>query len=398
MRRFPVAVLVAALAGGLAASPADRDQYFDVGGHRLRARIAGAGSPAIVFENGIGDTLTSWRDVYPEAARLAQAVAYDRAGVGRSDPGPEPRSYEQVAGELHVLLERARIPAPYVLVGHSLGGAEIRAFAARYPTEVAGLVFVDPFSEHVFDGLTTDEMTAGAKQQADLLANGPAGPLAELVFGTADAREGFPRLRAFGPPPPTVPMTVLIAGRDRPPHWRERLIEQWGPWVNASIDGNLAVLAGSGHYLQADEPAMVIDAIRRAVFFAFQHDLERVLRDRGIDAALERYGQIRRRYPPDRRHERMINALGYQRLREHQGADAIRLFRLNVELFPDSSNAYDSLGEAYAAAGQRQSAIANYRKSLALDPGNGNAVEMLKKLTRAPSTSPLIAQEPPRSR
>ena len=101
-------------------------------------------------------------------------------------------------------------------------------------------------------------------------------------------------------------------------------------------------------------------------------------------AALERYRQIRRRYPPDRRHERMVNALGYGQLRAHHVPDAIRLFRLNVALFPDSANVYDSLAEAYAAAGQLRPAIANYRKSLALDPDNSNAVEMLKKLTRPP--------------
>jgi pimeloyl-ACP methyl ester carboxylesterase len=82
--------------------------------------------------------------VQPEVARFTRVVAYDRAGFGWSDPGPEPRDALQNVRELHSALAKADIPGPYVLVGHSYGGAVARVFIAEHPDEVAGIVLVDP--------------------------------------------------------------------------------------------------------------------------------------------------------------------------------------------------------------------------------------------------------------
>src|SRR5207237_142248 len=78
--------------------------------------------------------------------------------------------------------------------------------------------------------------------------------------------------------------------------------------------------------------------------------------------------------------ESSINSLGYRLLSRKKTADAIRIFQLNVELYPDSANTYDSLGEAYMAAGDKTQAVKNYEKSLSLNPQNTNATAMLKKL------------------
>jgi tetratricopeptide (TPR) repeat protein len=78
--------------------------------------------------------------------------------------------------------------------------------------------------------------------------------------------------------------------------------------------------------------------------------------------------------------ESQINAIGYNLLQRNRVSDAIALFTLNVERFKESFNAYDSLGEAYAAAGDRAKAIANYTRSLELNPKNTNAAEMVQKL------------------
>lgn len=119
-------------------------RWVDVGGVRMHLYEGGSGSPAVVLESGISATSISWALVQPEIAKFTRVCSYDRAGLGWSDSAKAPRTPLQLARELRDLLQAAGIPGPYVLVGHSFGGLVIRAFAARYASEVAGLVLVDP--------------------------------------------------------------------------------------------------------------------------------------------------------------------------------------------------------------------------------------------------------------
>jgi pimeloyl-ACP methyl ester carboxylesterase len=118
-------------------------QLVDVGGYRLHLNCTGAGSPTVVLESGFALTARQWEQVQPGIAQFARVCSYDHAGIGWSEPGPLPRTSKKMAEELHVLLEHAGIPGPYVLVAHSYGGMSVRMFAALYPGEVAGVVLVD---------------------------------------------------------------------------------------------------------------------------------------------------------------------------------------------------------------------------------------------------------------
>src|ERR1041385_4652163 len=104
-------------------------KLVDVEGRKISLKVAGAGAPTVVLEYGLGGSSRNWENIFPEVARFTRVVSYDRAGYGKSENGPEPRSQERLAKELHTLLHNAGIMPPYVLVGHSLGGANIRAFA-----------------------------------------------------------------------------------------------------------------------------------------------------------------------------------------------------------------------------------------------------------------------------
>jgi pimeloyl-ACP methyl ester carboxylesterase len=119
-------------------------RMVDLGSHRLHVLESGYGSPTILLEAGLMSTVLSWNDLHPELARSHHVVCYDRAGLGWSDLGPMPRTADRIVDELHALLERAAIPPPYVLVGHSFGGLTMTLFAARFPEEIAGMVLVDP--------------------------------------------------------------------------------------------------------------------------------------------------------------------------------------------------------------------------------------------------------------
>jgi len=157
-------------------------QLVDVGGYKLHINCMGQGSPTVILESGLANPSSIWGWVQPEVAHATRVCAYDRAGVGWSDPGPEPRDGLQIARDLHTLLGKANVPGPYVLVGHSTGGLYVRVYAAQYPQDVVGMVLVDV--EH------PDQWTQSPAAQAQFQTYARLGRVQQLL-----ARLGV--IRAF---------------------------------------------------------------------------------------------------------------------------------------------------------------------------------------------------------
>ena len=118
-------------------------EMVDVGGYSLHINCVGQGNPTVVLDAGSGGMSAQWVRVQREVSGTTRVCAYDRAGMGWSEMGPDPRDAKQITGELHTLLSKAGIEGPYVLVGHSFGGMYMQTYAARYPDEVAGVALVD---------------------------------------------------------------------------------------------------------------------------------------------------------------------------------------------------------------------------------------------------------------
>jgi pimeloyl-ACP methyl ester carboxylesterase len=118
-------------------------ELVDVGDHSLHINCVGQGSPTVILESALGAMSAHWVRVQQQVAQTTHVCAYDRAGLGWSERGPEPRDVRQISSELHTLLNGAGTEGPYVLVGHSYGGLYARMYAARYPDEMAGVVLVD---------------------------------------------------------------------------------------------------------------------------------------------------------------------------------------------------------------------------------------------------------------
>ncbi len=127
-------------------------RLYDVGGYRLHLQCQGQGHPAAIFDSGLGANSIVWTNTLAAAAEHTRACAFDRAGYAWSEPAPEhvQRTSRQIVAELRILLEKAEVPPPYILVGHSFGAINMLVYAYAYPGEVAGLVLVDPSHPEMF--------------------------------------------------------------------------------------------------------------------------------------------------------------------------------------------------------------------------------------------------------
>jgi len=257
-------VLIGAAALSVSGSLLAASHRVDVGGHRLNLRCTGQGSPVVVMDSGAGDTLQTWDWVAPDVKAFTRVCVYDRAGLGKSDRGPAPRTSGRIAAELHELLRRAKVPPPYVLVGHSFGGLNMRLFAARNPSEVAGLVLVDATPEDYPDVEgTLHTASEGEKIRTARAVAAPA------YNDELDAmKESAAEVRASRPPP-GMPVTVLTAAhKDDSPAFRAAWAALQKKMVESFPNARQIAAERSDHYIQFDEPALVTAAIREMVLRA----------------------------------------------------------------------------------------------------------------------------------
>jgi pimeloyl-ACP methyl ester carboxylesterase len=265
-----VVAVVAVLAWPVALV-AQAHQLVDVGGHRLDVVRAGAGTPAVIFEAGLGDDLTDWDPVWPSVAEFSTVIAYSRSGLGKSELGTKPHTARGAAVELHVLLTRLQIAPPYVLVGRSYGGLLARMYVSLYPHDVAGLVLVDGTHEQQVRrwGLIDSTYPGAFRAFYDSVLK-TLRPGAE-----ADETRETVRIQAAGgtdglAPLPDIPIAVLTSMRvdssalyvNGTARGHEAWREMHDEWFRRSHNGIHIVTTRSAHAIQAQEPELVVEAIR----------------------------------------------------------------------------------------------------------------------------------------
>lgn len=278
---------------GLAAQSALHTQIVVLNGRPVRVQTAGistrqAGSPVVVFEAGATNSLDVWGEIVRRVAADAPIVAYDRAGLGQSAWDSVTPTPQHVAQRLRSLLTRLGVAPPYVLVGYSWGGMLAHHYASHYPSEIAGLVLVDPgpvltFSlrEHLapFDSVGAGRVGFDAYWSgfASLFTRAPPAVRAEFeVFRSLLTTELHERdLR----PLPAVPLTVIVSAKylpipslqvpyDPAVHFGVDLgqrVREFERWVSASPRGTLVVSNQITHAIPREDPDLVLWAVRRVL-------------------------------------------------------------------------------------------------------------------------------------
>ncbi len=284
---------------------------IDVGGYQLHLNVRGEGNPTVVMEYGLGGLSPVWSLVESEVAKFTQVCTYDRAGYGWSDSSPYPRTSEYMVKELHILLTNAGVEGPYILVGHSLGGLNMRQFASQYPDKVLGLVLVDAVPANVYTELSpafeqsmadTQRMfqmlsvisrfgllrlfiqLLGAQVAPDFVQKLPADvqPLilanfSSKTFETAIAENQLMRQSAEMVHQASLsqhlPLVVLSHGvnmfSNLPLAQAEKAWQIWqelqGETAQLSANSTLKIAQKSGHNIHIDQPQLVIDSISKII-------------------------------------------------------------------------------------------------------------------------------------
>ncbi len=233
---------------------------IEVGGRSRFLRCTGQEEPTVIFDAGYSADSSAWAAVEPAIAKMTRTCVWDRAATGRSAATSPARGSGDAVADLHALLQAAGVAPPYVLVGHSYGGQNVRLFASSYPDEVSGLVLVDALHEEYFERLR--ELDPAQKEALQgMLASIP-----EAVDFAASSKQ----LRDADPLP-DVPAVVITRGTVTfPPEeptaatealWRELQRDL----VSRLPRAELVVAKRSGHNVPADQPEVVIAAIEQVV-------------------------------------------------------------------------------------------------------------------------------------
>ena len=284
-------------------------KLVDIGGLGLQLNCSGSGHPTVIMDAGLGDSSVTWQLVQPEISKFTRVCSYDRAGYGWSDPPTEPRTSTNIAKELDRLLTRAAVPGPYILVGHSFGGFNVRVFASRHPRQVIGMVLVDsshpdqvnrfPASvrpESVFGhyefgawtmplglprilGWCRDDYTF-PKQPAAWARIAPEAIALDCRLSAwrtelAELKEfrNNSRLVAATGPVGDIPLVVLSHdpqfGAGFPPAVAAQAEAAWSEMqdeLRTLSSRSIRIIAkGSGHYVEVYRPELVIEAVREIV-------------------------------------------------------------------------------------------------------------------------------------
>jgi pimeloyl-ACP methyl ester carboxylesterase len=233
--------------------------FVKVKDFKLYAQIFGDknNKPTVVMDAGYGDYSKTWKDIAPEIAEFTEVVLYDRAGLGKSEKSSNPRTSDHMVDELKEMLTEMNIQPPYLLVGHSFGGVNMRLFATEYPKEVSGLILVDSTPEDYREEFLPTMPTEFQKAYKEQFVY--EGNYHEFMKSLKTIKESRRQL--------DIPLIVISAGKKA--HYSAHSQQLWNNMqkelLTISTNSQYIPAENSAHYVQYNEPVVVIDAIKRLI-------------------------------------------------------------------------------------------------------------------------------------
>lgn len=264
-------VILIFLAVVVACGQQPEDRFTGVRGKRQHLLDVGSGKPVVVFVSGFGDRVSSWMTVQRKVAELTRTISYDRAGLGESEMLSTDRSLDTLVSELNEILQKEDAEPPYIMVGHSYGGHIIRYYAHKYPGHVAGLVLVDATVEHMEDEFKRIKTPSEIKSYDSLSEHGRDPKWSDGVRLEADyfkANNNLIKGVLFNK---DIPATIITAMNTPESNFEflkginEMKVTLHKRWVLESPHLKHVFANKSGHYVQFDEPQLVINEIKALV-------------------------------------------------------------------------------------------------------------------------------------
>src|SRR5262245_9345008 len=248
--------------------PSIVERVVPIGDYRIHYKDQGEGAPTVVMDSGLCQSMDTWGDVTAQIAAFDRVFIYDRPGLGSSSrilpqgatqPAgqPELRTSRRIVEELRDLLRKTGVPAPYVLVGHSFGGLNVRLYACLYPDEVAGIVLIDSSNEEEFSRYAS-LLPATKRSKYIKLNRGSNCEFINLEASAVQLREAATL--------PHVPLTVISSPPGQGDIEREEAhFELQADLARRGGSSVHLIAGGSDHFIQRNRPDVVIKAIHDVV-------------------------------------------------------------------------------------------------------------------------------------
>lgn len=257
-------------------------QRYDVGGYSIHMLCKGHGEPTVLIDAGLGDDSSDWFAIQNKSSLETRTCVFDRPGYGWSDTGPKPRNSLIISNEIFKLVQKAKIPGPFVLVGHSFGGYNVRVFAAQHPQHIAGMVLVDASHESQYEKLNIKLPKHFNRKDNILILPKPSGTIShkaqalrERSFHAARAEisslyQSTLQVKRYHDLP-QVPLIVISRGLSE---WKDRDDAEVREQIWSKLQQDLWKLSPlsqhifanhSGHDIHLEQPDLIVGAIKDVV-------------------------------------------------------------------------------------------------------------------------------------
>ncbi|MFS4445360.1 alpha/beta fold hydrolase [Maribacter sp. 2307UL18-2] len=241
--------------------------FIEIQGKKQHVLTWGKGEPVVVFLNGGGSTLKDFNPVQKEISKTTKTVSYDKPGLGKSELINIPRTLENVTEDLRILIEKESIDGtPLILVGHSMGGAVARFYLHLYPENVLGLVLVDPGSEYLEDEWRKIRSEVELEKEDSLLAAQIQKVSKGFQMEVKAYRQHDSILKTIKLQT-DIPVTLLESNKVEEGDEEGKLLLEiqkrlYRDFKESVPQTKLISTKASGHFIQLDEPNLVINAIK----------------------------------------------------------------------------------------------------------------------------------------